>query len=99
MLVVPVSPRRAVSTAAAAGASGATRPIAIVHSGSLGLFWGDAAGEGTALVHRVVGVLVPGALGVKEPVELFLVEGGALLGLISDGDRVVGAVLALTGLG
>ena len=47
----------------------------------------------------MVGVLVLGALGIKEPVELFLVEGGALLGLISDGDRVVGAVLALTGLG
>jgi hypothetical protein len=46
----------------------------------------------------VVGVLVPGALGVKEPVELLLVEGGALLGSIGDGDGVVGAALTLAGL-
>ena len=48
---------------------------------SLRLFWGDAVGEGAALARRVVGVLVPGTLGIKEPVELHLVEGGVLLGL------------------
>ena len=50
-------------------------------------------------MHRVVGVLVPWALGVKKPVELLLVEGGALLGSIGDGDSVVGAMLAFAGLG
>ena len=99
MPIVVVSPGRAVPAAAAAGAAGATRPFAVVQSWTLGLLQGDTVEEGAALAHRVIGVLVPGALGVKEPVELFLVEGGALLGLISDGDRVVGAVLALTGLG
>ena len=96
-----VSPGRAVSAAAATGASGATRPFAVVEPGSLGLFGGDAVGEGAALARRVVGVLMPGALGVKEPVELLLVEGGALLGPIgsSDGDGVVGAALALVSLG
>ena len=47
----------------------------------------------------VIGILVPGALGVKEPVELLLVEGGVLLGPIGDGDGVVGAALALASLG
>jgi len=50
-------------------------------------------------VRHVVGVLVPGALGIKEPVELLLVEGGALRGPIGDGDGVVRAVLALASLG
>jgi hypothetical protein len=79
-------------------ASVATRPIAVIKPGLLGLFWGDAIGEGIALVHHLVVVLVPGALGVKEPVELLLVEGGALLGPISDGDGVVRAALVLVGL-
>ena len=52
----------------------------VAEPGSLGLFWGNAVGEGAALGRRVVGVLLPGALGVKEPVKLLLVEGGALLG-------------------
>ena len=65
----------------------------------LGLLWGDAVGEGAALACRVVGVLVPGALGVKEPVELLLVEGGTLLRPVGDGNDIVGAVLAITGLG
>jgi len=47
----------------------------------------------------VVGVLVPGALGVKEHLELLLVKGHALLGPIGDGDVIVGAVLVLAGLG
>jgi hypothetical protein len=65
----------------------------------LGLFYGDAVGEGVALARRVVGVLVPGTFGIKEPVELLLVEADALLRSISDGDGVVGAALALAGLG
>ena len=99
MFVVLISPGRAVSAAAATRVSGTTRPIAVVKPGSLGLFWGDAVGEVAALACRVVGVLLPGALGVKEPVELLLVEGGALLGSISDGDGVVRATLALASLG
>ena len=99
MLIVLVSPGRVISTAAATGASGAAWPFAVVEPGSLGLFGGDAVGEGAALARRVVGVLVPGALGVKEPVELLLIEGGALLGLIDDGDGVVWAALALASLG
>ena len=98
MLVVIVSPGRMISAAAAVGVSVATRPIAVVQPGALGLFLGDAVGEGAALARHVVGVLVPGAFGIKEPVELFLVEGGALLRLIGDGDGVVGAALALVGL-
>ena len=97
MHVVVVSPGRAVSAAATKGASRATRPVAVVQPWSLGLLWSDAVGEGTALVRRVVGVLVPRTFGIKEPVELLLVEGGALLRSIGDG--VVGAVLALVGLG
>ena len=99
MLIVLVSPGRAVSAAAAMGASGAARPITIVQPGSLGLFWGNAVGEGAALARRMVGILVLGALGVKEPVELLLVEGGALMGPIGDSDGVVEAALALAGLG
>ena len=47
----------------------------------------------------MVGVLVPGIFGIKEPVELLLVEGGALLGSICDGNSVVGATLAFMNLG
>jgi hypothetical protein len=42
---------------------------------------------------------VPRALGIKEPVELLLVEGGALLRPVSNGDDVVGAALAFASLG
>ena len=98
MLIVLISPGRAVPAAVATGASGATRPFAVVQTWALGLLGGDAVGEGAALACRVVGVLVPGALGVKEPVELLLVEGGALLGPIGDGDGVVRAALALASL-
>ena len=98
MLVVIISPGRMISVAAAVGVSGATGPIAVVQPGALGLFLGDAVGECAALARHVVGVLVPGAFGIKEPVELLLVEGGALLRSISDGDDVVGAALALAGL-
>ena len=99
MPIVVVSPGRAVPAAAAAGAAGATRPFAKVEPGSLGLFGGNTVGKAVALTRHVVCVLMPGALGVKEPVELLLVEGGALLGPIGDGDGVVGAVLALASLG
>ena len=47
----------------------------------------------------VVGIFMPGALGVEEPVELLLVEGGALLRSVGDSDSVVGAALAIAGLG
>ena len=50
-------------------------------------------------MRRVVGVLVPRTFGIMEPVELLLVEGGALLRLIGDGDGVVRATLAFAGLG
>ena len=79
------------------GASGATRPFTVVEPGSLGLLWSYAVGEGAALTRRVVGILVPGAFGIEKPVELLLIEGGALLGPI--GDSVVGAALAVAGLG
>ena len=46
-----------------------------------------------------VGILVSRALGIKEPVELLLVEGGALLRSISDGDGVVGAALVAAAAG
>jgi len=47
----------------------------------------------------MIGVLLPGALGIKEPIDLLLVEGGALLGPIGNGDCVVVAALAVAGLG
>ena len=47
----------------------------------------------------MVGVFVPGALGVEEPVKFLLVEGSALLGPIGNGDGVVGAALVLASLG
>jgi len=47
----------------------------------------------------VVGVFVPGALGVEEPVKFLLVEGSTLLGPIGDSDGVVGASFALASLG
>ena len=99
MLIVLISPGRAVPAAVVAGASGATRPFAVVQPWMLGLLRGDAVGEGVTLVRRVVGILVPGTLGVKEPIDLLLVEGGALLGPIGDGNGVVRAVLVLAGLG
>ena len=99
MLGLLVSPGRAVPATAATGASGATRPLAIIEPGSLGLLWSDAVGEGMALTRCVVGILVPGTFGIKELVELLLVEGGALLGSIGDDNSVVGAMLAITGLG
>ena len=99
MLIVLISPGRAVFSAAATGASGATLPIAVIQSWTLGLLWGDTVGEGVALARRVVGVFVPGALGVEEPIELLLVGGGTLLRPINDSDSVVGAVLAVAGLG
>ena len=74
MLGLLVSPGRAVPATAATGASGATRPLAIIEPGSLGLLWSDAVGEGMALTRCVVGILVPGALGVEEPIKLLLVE-------------------------
>ena len=56
-------------------------------------------GEGAVLARRVVGILVPGTFGIKEPVELLLVEGGTLLGTIRHGDGVLRAALVLAGLG
>ena len=47
----------------------------------------------------VVGVFVPGALGVEEPIELLLVEGGTLLRPVSDGNNIFGAALAIAGIG
>ena len=47
----------------------------------------------------VVGVFVPGALGVEEPVKLLLFKGGALLRPVGNSDGVVEATLAVAGLG
>jgi hypothetical protein len=65
----------------------------------LGLLWGDAVGEGAALARCVVGIFVPGTLGVEEPVKFLLVEGSTLLGPIGDSDGVVGAAFVLASLG
>ena len=85
--------------ATAAGASGATRPFTVIEPGPLGFLWSDAVGEGATFLCVVVGVFVLGALGVEEPVELLLVEGGTLLRPVSDGNDIVGAVLAIASLG
>jgi hypothetical protein len=47
----------------------------------------------------VVGVFVPGVLGVDKPVEHLQVKGGTLLRLVGDNDVIVGAALAIAGLG
>ena len=47
----------------------------------------------------VDGIFVSGALGVEEPVELLLVEGGMLLRAVGNSDSIVGAALAIAGLG
>ena len=75
------------------------RPFTVIEPGLLGLLWSDAIGEGATFSCGVVGVFVPRALGVKEPVELLLVEGGMLLRPVGDRDDIVGAALAIAGLG
>jgi hypothetical protein len=99
LLIVLVSPGQAVFCSRSHGSFWSYLAYTIIQPGSLNLFWGTAVGEGAALTRRVVGILVPGALGIKEPFELLLVEGGALLGPIGNGDGVVGAALAIAGLG
>ena len=47
----------------------------------------------------MVGVLVPQALAIEEPVEVLLVEGRPELGLFSDGDGVLRAPLVVLALG
>jgi hypothetical protein len=47
----------------------------------------------------VVGVLVPQALAIEEPVEVLLVEGRPELGPVSDGDGVLRAPLVVLALG
>ena len=54
---------------------------------------------GVSFSRGVVGVFVLGALGVEEPIELLLVEGGMLLRPAGDGNDIVGAALAIAGLG
>ena len=83
--------------ATTAGASRATRPFTVIEPGLLGFLWSDAVGEGATFLRGVVGVFVPRAHGVEEPVELLLVEGSTLLRPVGDG--VVGAALAIVGLG
>ena len=85
--------------ATAAGASGATRPFTVIEPGPLGFLWCDAIGEGVTFSRGVVGVFVPGVLGVDKPVELLQVKGGTLLRPVGDNDVIVGAALAIVGLG
>ena len=85
--------------ATATGASGATRHFAVIEPGPLGLLWSDAVGEGATFLCGVVGVFVPGALGVEEPTELLLVKRGTLLRPISDSNSVVEPTLVIVGLG
>ena len=47
----------------------------------------------------MVCVLVPRTLAIQEPVQVYLVEGGAELGPLGDGDGVLGATLAIPVLG
>ena len=47
----------------------------------------------------MVRVLVPGALAIQEPIQVHMLEGGAELGPLSDGDSVLGATLAFPVLG
>ena len=75
------------------------RPFTVIEPGPLGFLWSDAVGEGATFSRRVVRIFVLGALGVEEPVELLLVEGGTLLRPVGNSDGIVGAALAITGIG
>ena len=81
------------------GGSGATRSVAVVTAGSLGVILDDAVGECLALPSSMVCILVPRTLAIQEPVQIRLVEGGLELGSFSDGDGVLGATLAVPILG
>ena len=52
------------------GASGATRLVAVIVAGSLGVVLDDVVGEHKALTRRVVGVLVPSTLSIQQPVQV-----------------------------
>ena len=75
------------------------RPFTVIEPGPLGLLWSDAIGEGATFSCSVVGVFVPRVLGVDKPVELLQVKGGTLLRPVGDNDVIVGAALAIAGLG
>ena len=74
-------------------------PFTVIEPGPLGFLWSDAVGEGATFSRGVVRVFVLGALGVEEPIELLLVEGGTLLRPVSDGNNIFGAALAIAGHG
>lgn len=52
-----------------------------------------------ALVSGVIDVLVPRALAIKELIQVLLVQGGSLSGMICHGDGVLWAALAILVLG
>ena len=84
-----ISPRRSILTTPAAGASGASQPVAIIDPCAIRLFWVDAVGDGAVLSRGVVGVLVPQALAIEESVEVLLVDGRPKLGSVGDSDGVL----------
>ena len=98
-MLLAVSPGRSIPVTPAAGASRTSRLVAVIHPCTLGLFLVDAVGESAALARGVVGVLVPQALAIEEPVEVLLVEGRPELGPVSDGDGVLRALLVVLALG
>ena len=99
MLVV-ISPGRVAPPWARPSGPGTTRPIAVIVAGLLGVFiLGHTVGECGALPGSVVRVLVPHTLGIQKPVQVCLVECGAEMGPLSDGNGDLGTTLAVPALG
>jgi hypothetical protein len=82
-----------------AGAFGATSLVPVVVAKTLGVVGRHAVAECMALASNVVGILVPGALAINEPIQVLLVQGGALSGSIYHVDGVLKAALAILVLG
>ena len=94
-MLLAISPRRSILVTPTAGASRASWPVVVVHPCTFGLLRVDAIGEGATLARSVVGVLVPRALAVEEPVEVLLVGGGPKLRSVGDCDCVLRTPLAV----
>lgn len=75
-----LSPGQVVPPRARPSGPETTRPVVIVAAGSLGVvILGHTVGEGAALPGGVVRILMPWTLAIQEPVQVFLIEGGAEL--------------------
>jgi hypothetical protein len=81
------------------GAFTATYLITVIIVGMFEVVRSHNVAECMALMGSVVGILVPGALAINEPIQVLLVQGGALSGSIYHVDGVLKAALAILVLG